>query len=85
MQDIIDYYTENIGFMSSSVYSEIQCFLLNGVDSALIIESIKKTATARKKSWNYIKAILKAEIEKEKQIKQATVTSKDYEIGDVPW
>lgn len=82
MNDIIDYYTKNIGFLSSSVYAEIQCFISNGVDSIIIIESIKKAVSARKKSWGYIKAIINSYL---KEGKEPVVTSKDYEIGDVPW
>lgn len=80
MDEILKYYEANVGFVTSSVYSEINCFLINGIPSVDILSALQKAVSNNKKYWGYAKSIIKNSIADKKQNE-----IKNYEIGDVPW
>ncbi len=87
-QEIIDIYTNHFGFMTSSVIAEINCLLLKGIDTEVIVQSLHKAIKAKKTSWYYARAILynwiNNGIKTMKDLKPKEAP-KDYSIGDEPW
>lgn len=56
---IADFYESNIGLMPRYVTEEVQCYMDDGIESDLIIETLKIAVSNNVRKWSYAAAILK--------------------------
>ncbi len=56
---VVDFYEQNIGTISPTILSDINYYLKQGIEPALIILCIKKSVDNNKRNWSYAKGILK--------------------------
>lgn len=89
-KNLTDFYTENLGNMTPSIYSDIECLLNGGINEDLIMLAINKSKKI--KNWAYSRKILlnwanqNIKSQLDLNIKMGLHSApKDYIIGDEPW
>lgn len=58
LQDVIDFYSNNIGLMTPYVLKILESYLDEGIPAELIIYAMQKAVESNKRTFQYIKGIL---------------------------
>ena len=58
IDESINFYNKNIGMITNYVADEIESFIQDGIEEALVIKAMKKALDAGKGNWGYTKGIL---------------------------
>lgn len=57
-QNVIEFYNNNFGLISSYIAENINSYMLDGIEEALIIKAMQEALDSNVRRWNYVKKIL---------------------------
>lgn len=55
---IVDFYNQNFNLITQYIFENIETYLIDGLESELILEAMKEAVSNNVRKWNYVKTIL---------------------------